>query len=187
MGVEPKHFEATESSIPNKSLTHATTGTMELHRVARVHGVNPKELEVAWMEFERLSQNTYEIPRDQFGVRLAESLGLPLSALPAHFRSHGHTTTPQKPILFEEFMVWHKAHEFDPLLVEDPQKRLLTALSQQHDIEVKHVEDFHKIFCRFAGDDLEIGYEAFAIMMPDVMHCSAEDLSHQKLEHFFKE
>lgn len=192
--VEPKKFEATESMQQKKIKaleTKTETGIMEMHRVARVHAMNPHELEAAWSEFQFLTQGENEIPREKFGERLAESLGVPQTKLPAQFRrqhSQHSGNTPQKPILFEEFMVWYKAHEFDPLLagMVDTEDEKVANLCEQYDMAMTDFENLQKTFNRYEEDG-QIGREAFNAMVVELLHCNEGDLPAGRLQHFFQE
>jgi hypothetical protein len=148
-----------KSTVSDDDNEKDTVKMNELPRIAQTHGIPLKDLQETWKEFEVFAKGRQDIPRTSFGAYLSAYLKVPEERIPRHLLLHGVPRHRQSVLHklgdtfgFEEFVLWHKAHEFDPFVSQDAEARLLQALANDCNLLLPDVEAIKKQYDSFDTD-----------------------------------
>lgn len=135
----------------------------ELPRISKVHNIPMKDLQHIYKEFLAFTQDAHEFRGWQFPELLAKYLKVDVENLPKHLLAD----VPNANIIsFEQWMLWYKAHEWDPFFISDEAGRHLQVLSNLHWIPLPDVEDILRVFKKFDADGSgQIDYREFVLLL----------------------
>eukprot|EP00746_Dinoflagellata_sp_MGD_P162420 gnl/MRDRNA2_/MRDRNA2_89965_c0_seq1.p1 gnl/MRDRNA2_/MRDRNA2_89965_c0~~gnl/MRDRNA2_/MRDRNA2_89965_c0_seq1.p1 ORF type:complete len:720 (+),score=126.58 gnl/MRDRNA2_/MRDRNA2_89965_c0_seq1:232-2391(+) len=172
-----------KSTVSDEDNEKDTVKMNELPRIAQTHGIPLKDLQETWKEFQVFSQGRNEIPRANFGAYLSVYLKVPEKQIPYHLMLHGVPRHRQSVLnklgetfSFEEFVLWHKAHEFDPFVCQNQEARLLQALANENNLLLPDVEVIKKQYDYFDTDGSgRIEYSEFVSVICALLEVKDKD------------
>jgi len=187
-------FKARKASTNSDDEGDAYQGieVSEFPRIAQAHGIPLKDLDDKWKEWLVFTQGAKEIPRSRFTPFLSKYLKVPAADIPQHLllknlKSRRLSIVPGDTVGFEEFVLWHKTHEFDPFVAQDEEGRTLMLLAREHGLPLPDVETVKKQYDIFDTDKSgRIEFDEFVSILCALLHVkSTDDIPPERIQRYW--